>query len=169
MYPVIFYTMYELLFLTDILRVFSVVVKKKDYKGMSWRSLFFSQIRRILSGVFSNDSESRSYLLKAPPPEFPPARQIRNPADKTGLKITLYQYQTCPFCCKVSFSCITSVEKSKQNLLLISIIGIWNPSPPPPRKHSLCRYRLMLGRNCKWVVLKYLVLWGCQLCAYRTC
>jgi len=27
--------------------------------------------------------------------------QIRNPTDKTGLRLTLYQYQTCPFCCKV--------------------------------------------------------------------
>jgi len=40
------------------------------------------------------------YLLKEPPPEFPPAREIRNPADNTGIKITLFQYQTCPFCCK---------------------------------------------------------------------
>lgn len=39
-------------------------------------------------------------LLKEPPPYFPPARKIRNPADNTGLKITLFQYQTCPFCCK---------------------------------------------------------------------
>ncbi|XP_055688997.1 prostaglandin E synthase 2 [Lutzomyia longipalpis] len=28
-------------------------------------------------------------------------RKIVNPADKSGLKITLFQYQTCPFCCKV--------------------------------------------------------------------
>lgn len=39
-------------------------------------------------------------MLKEPPPDFPPARKIRNPADNTGLRITLYQYQTCPFCCK---------------------------------------------------------------------
>lgn len=29
------------------------------------------------------------------------ARQVQNPNDKTGLNITLFQYQTCPFCCKV--------------------------------------------------------------------
>lgn len=27
--------------------------------------------------------------------------QIQIPTDTTGLKVTLYQYQTCPFCCKV--------------------------------------------------------------------
>lgn len=29
------------------------------------------------------------------------ARKIHNPNDKSGLNITLFQYQTCPFCCKV--------------------------------------------------------------------
>lgn len=29
------------------------------------------------------------------------ARKIANANDKSGLKITLFQYQTCPFCCKV--------------------------------------------------------------------
>uniref|UniRef100_A0A0N4Z675 Prostaglandin E synthase 2 n=1 Tax=Parastrongyloides trichosuri TaxID=131310 RepID=A0A0N4Z675_PARTI len=29
------------------------------------------------------------------------ARHIVGPLDKTGLKARLYQYQTCPFCCKV--------------------------------------------------------------------
>lgn len=27
--------------------------------------------------------------------------QIHFPEDRSGLKLTLYQYQTCPFCCKV--------------------------------------------------------------------
>ena len=27
--------------------------------------------------------------------------QIKSATDDTGLKLTLYQYQTCPFCCKV--------------------------------------------------------------------
>jgi len=27
--------------------------------------------------------------------------QVINPADKSGLKIILFQYTTCPFCCKV--------------------------------------------------------------------
>lgn len=34
-------------------------------------------------------------------PKVNPSRQIKNVADQSGLKLTLYQYQTCPFCCKV--------------------------------------------------------------------
>ncbi|KAK3732157.1 hypothetical protein RRG08_026539 [Elysia crispata] len=30
-----------------------------------------------------------------------PSREVRVDTDNTGLKLTLYQYQTCPFCCKV--------------------------------------------------------------------
>lgn len=48
----------------------------------------------------SNDSLVKEYILQNKPPEFRPAREIRNEADQSGLKITLYQYQTCPFCCK---------------------------------------------------------------------
>lgn len=31
----------------------------------------------------------------------PVSFQITSPLDSTGLKLTLFQYQTCPFCCKV--------------------------------------------------------------------
>ncbi|KAK9711413.1 Glutaredoxin [Popillia japonica] len=34
-------------------------------------------------------------------PESIPSRQILYDADQSNLKLTLYQYQTCPFCCKV--------------------------------------------------------------------
>ncbi|XP_017777996.1 PREDICTED: prostaglandin E synthase 2 [Nicrophorus vespilloides] len=34
-------------------------------------------------------------------PKYTPSRSIAIPSDKTGLKLTLFQYQTCPFCCKV--------------------------------------------------------------------
>jgi len=47
-----------------------------------------------------NDSLQKEYLLESPPPPFSPARTIRTDSDRTGLKITLFQYQTCPFCCK---------------------------------------------------------------------
>ncbi|KAK6032525.1 glutaredoxin [Ostertagia ostertagi] len=33
--------------------------------------------------------------------EVPISRKIINPADKSGLNLRLYQYQSCPFCCKV--------------------------------------------------------------------
>ncbi|XP_033339571.1 prostaglandin E synthase Su(P) [Megalopta genalis] len=34
-------------------------------------------------------------------PQVPVSRQIIMPTDQSGLKLTLFQYQTCPFCCKV--------------------------------------------------------------------
>ncbi|OXU21196.1 hypothetical protein TSAR_011474 [Trichomalopsis sarcophagae] len=34
-------------------------------------------------------------------PDVKPSRKIVSPVDTTGLKLTLFQYQTCPFCCKV--------------------------------------------------------------------
>ncbi|CAH0546077.1 unnamed protein product [Brassicogethes aeneus] len=34
-------------------------------------------------------------------PKIKASRSIRIPGDNSGLKLTLYQYQTCPFCCKV--------------------------------------------------------------------
>lgn len=34
-------------------------------------------------------------------PPVPINRQVVYPVDTTGLKLTLFQYQTCPFCCKV--------------------------------------------------------------------
>lgn len=34
-------------------------------------------------------------------PDIKPTRVIKNLEDRSGLELTLYQYQTCPFCCKV--------------------------------------------------------------------
>lgn len=34
-------------------------------------------------------------------PQFKPSRVVKYPEDHTDLKLTLFQYQTCPFCCKV--------------------------------------------------------------------
>jgi len=51
-------------------------------------------------GQIRNDNLAKEYLLDTKPPEFKAARTIRTDTDRSGLKITLYQYQTCPFCCK---------------------------------------------------------------------
>eukprot|EP00095_Tigriopus_kingsejongensis_P009876 maker-scaffold1136_size60149-snap-gene-0.9 protein:Tk09876 transcript:maker-scaffold1136_size60149-snap-gene-0.9-mRNA-1 annotation:"prostaglandin e synthase 2" len=40
------------------------------------------------------------YLMKEELPEFKVARKMINPLDHSGLKLTLFQYQPCPFCCK---------------------------------------------------------------------
>ncbi|CAG7836804.1 unnamed protein product [Allacma fusca] len=55
--------------------------------------------RRAPKTVLNSDDPD-SFLLKAPP-SFEPSRSVTFPMDMTGLKLTLYQYQTCPFCCKV--------------------------------------------------------------------
>jgi len=51
-------------------------------------------------GQIMNADGEKEYILTDKPPEFPFARSIRTENDRSGLKVTLYQYQTCPFCCK---------------------------------------------------------------------
>ncbi|GJQ88054.1 Su(P) [Trypoxylus dichotomus] len=46
-------------------------------------------------------NEETSIPLIASIPPIKPSRQIIYENDKKELKLTLYQYQTCPFCCKV--------------------------------------------------------------------
>merc|ERR1719277_1604671 len=48
----------------------------------------------------ANDSLTKEYLLESPPSDFPPIRKISTPGISQDMKITLFQYQTCPFCCK---------------------------------------------------------------------
>lgn len=57
--------------------------------------------RPILPIANPTDEEVHSYILREQPPTFAPARKIVSKADGSGLKLTLFQYQTCPFCCKV--------------------------------------------------------------------
>lgn len=53
-------------------------------------------IRQITNVAESN---VRPFLIERPP-YFPPAKKIKGCKDNQGLKLTLYQYATCPFCCK---------------------------------------------------------------------
>jgi len=63
---------------------------------------YWSHQRKLAQAgkALSTDSGTKEFLLQEPPPHFPPAKSVRNPNDNTGLKVTLFQYQTCPFCCK---------------------------------------------------------------------
>lgn len=47
--------------------------------------------------------DGTEYKIKAlkEKPAVPISRKIVLPTDSSGLKLTLFQYQTCPFCCKV--------------------------------------------------------------------
>ena len=47
-----------------------------------------------------NEDGLKQFLLKDPPPKFEPARVIPATSSSQNMKITLFQYQTCPFCCK---------------------------------------------------------------------
>ena len=60
-----------------------------------------SQLRKSeMSKAVGTENREEDFLLQQKPPEFKVARRIRNSADTTGLRLTLFQYQTCPFCCK---------------------------------------------------------------------
>ncbi|XP_071452329.1 prostaglandin E synthase 2 [Hetaerina americana] len=48
-----------------------------------------------------NDEKSNKRLLLDKLPELSPARKVVSVVDHTGLDLVLYQYPTCPFCCKV--------------------------------------------------------------------
>ncbi|XP_015586173.1 prostaglandin E synthase 2 [Cephus cinctus] len=60
----------------------------------------FKKISQERKNIALEGTETQIELLKYKPP-ITPSRKIVFPTDTTGLKLTLYQYQTCPFCCKV--------------------------------------------------------------------
>lgn len=62
---------------------------------------YMYDIYKKVTTPLANPSQGGDYILHHKPPTFNPARKIQIPTDLTGLKITLFQYQTCPFCCKV--------------------------------------------------------------------
>ncbi|XP_066955611.1 prostaglandin E synthase 2 [Macrobrachium rosenbergii] len=62
---------------------------------------YMYELYKKVTTPVANPSEGGDYSLKEAPPAFKPARSIQSPTDTTGFKLTLYQYQTCPFCCKV--------------------------------------------------------------------
>jgi len=67
--------------------------------GGIWGYLGYS--RKKKEEAIANDDTVKQYLLAEAPPKFKPAREIPVADGKTqNFKITLFQYQTCPFCCK---------------------------------------------------------------------
>lgn len=67
--------------------------------GGIWAVNEYNKAKMAQVHQMGSESIATDFLLPEVP-SFTPARQIRNPADTTGIKITLFQYQTCPFCCK---------------------------------------------------------------------
>lgn len=64
--------------------------------GLAYRE--YQRRQNIIAIV--NRNEDHSFLLGVKPP-FQPSRSVKYAGDMSGLNLTLYQYQTCPFCCKV--------------------------------------------------------------------
>jgi len=65
--------------------------------GSLWEYEKYKSSKKV--DPIGNEDGLKQYLLKDPPPKFEPARVI--PATSSqNMKITLFQYQTCPFCCK---------------------------------------------------------------------
>ncbi|KAJ8666892.1 hypothetical protein QAD02_008554 [Eretmocerus hayati] len=60
----------------------------------------FRKINRDRQNIALEGTEIEVKLLKYKP-DVKPSRKVISPVDATGLKLTLFQYQTCPFCCKV--------------------------------------------------------------------
>ncbi len=56
---------------------------------------------RFLRSQTHNESSCKDHILTSPPPAFEPSRRVVNSNKDIGVKLTLFQFQTCPFCCKV--------------------------------------------------------------------
>ncbi|XP_033099146.1 prostaglandin E synthase 2-like [Anneissia japonica] len=71
--------------------------------GISWSRSVYKRASSALDGSLGIGlAQSSSVLL--PGVSFIQAREVEHitrQTDTTGLKLTLYQYQVCPFCCKV--------------------------------------------------------------------
>jgi len=79
--------------------VYAILKEWKKSNSIFSENLALKQIGNETADSAGASAKSQ-YSLQEKPPSFKPARQIRNSADTTGLKLTLFQYQTCPFCCK---------------------------------------------------------------------
>lgn len=60
----------------------------------------FHKISEARKNLALEGTSLETKILKYKPP-ITPSRQVIFPVDTSELKVTLYQYQTCPFCCKV--------------------------------------------------------------------
>ncbi|KYN17502.1 PREDICTED: prostaglandin E synthase 2 [Trachymyrmex cornetzi] len=60
----------------------------------------YYRISETRKNIALEGTELDTVLLEHKPP-ITPSRKIAYSVDTTGLKLTLFQYQTCPFCCKV--------------------------------------------------------------------
>ena len=67
--------------------------------GYTQYSLYKEDKKLHKKGI-GHENSYKDYLVEEDIPEQKFARSLRNPADNTKIKFTLYQFQSCPFCCK---------------------------------------------------------------------
>ncbi|XP_046470452.1 prostaglandin E synthase 2 [Neodiprion pinetum] len=60
----------------------------------------FNKINKDRKNIANEGTQTEIETLKSIP-DIKPSRKVIYPGDNSGLKLTLFQYQTCPFCCKV--------------------------------------------------------------------
>ncbi|XP_029662994.1 prostaglandin E synthase 2 [Formica exsecta] len=60
----------------------------------------YHKINKIRQNLALEGTQAEITLLKYKP-SVTPSRKVIFPVDSTDLNVTLFQYQTCPFCCKV--------------------------------------------------------------------
>jgi len=61
----------------------------------------FRKMNHKVMPIANIDGNGNAFLFSEPPPIDMIARRVVNPDDDSGLKVTLFQYQACPFCTKV--------------------------------------------------------------------
>jgi len=79
-------------------RVFGSALVGGTVLGCIWGYANY-KARQTLDPI-GNEDGAKQYLIQEPPPKFEPARVIPAASSSQHMKITLFQYQTCPFCCK---------------------------------------------------------------------
>lgn len=63
--------------------------------GYSW------YINKKAAKTYHLEGKEKKIKILQEKPSVPVSREVVSPMDSTELKLTLFQYQTCPFCCKV--------------------------------------------------------------------
>ncbi|XP_069701067.1 prostaglandin E synthase 2 [Periplaneta americana] len=61
---------------------------------------YYKNSQRHIPGILNKNMGVTSAVLESLP-DVQISREVIMPTDNTGLKLTLFQYTTCPFCCKV--------------------------------------------------------------------
>ncbi|KAL3283747.1 hypothetical protein HHI36_017916 [Cryptolaemus montrouzieri] len=104
--------------INTVTKMFEIASQSRMYSSKYYakRSIFKLGLVGITMGAIvgtgysiHNQNKPRSHIMNEETvipildniPKIKPSRKIRYTDDTSNLKLTLFQYQTCPFCCKV--------------------------------------------------------------------